>query len=246
MNSVSQGPRPTPGSSASCFADGVMARVAQEPRPTPARVFVRSVLRFRLRDAWAALSTAARLALGPAGPIPTLVRVQSLLLLLVFTVLVSSGGALATAGAIRAIESQSRSPRVEQRLVVPPAGSSASPRWSPGPTVSPSPVQRREQAGKTRSNRSGETPAARRQDGVGGAQPPDREGRQPSGERPNEPKRSGGAPKEQVDRNSRDSSGSVDEAGDGRKGLAPRTPEPAANQGAGRALGRGTGADRSS
>ncbi len=115
------------------FIDRVMAQVAQEPRPTPARVFVGSVAHLRFRDAWSALATAGHLAFGRTGHIPALVRAQSLLLVLAFSVVVGSGGTLAAAGAIRVIEDRHETPRVERPVVVPPV--SISP--SPVPTLEP-------------------------------------------------------------------------------------------------------------
>ncbi len=242
MNGMPLPPPPRLAPSASDFADRVMASVAGQPRPTPARVFVRSVLRFRLRDAWAALATAGRLAFGPAGPIPTLVRVQSLLLLLVFTTLVSSGGAIAAAGAIRVIETQSHSPRVEQRLVVPPAGSSASPRWSPGPIASPSPVPLRDPAGTPRAVQRAGPPASKEGAGSGGTQ--SQNGK--VGEPASEPRGSKGKPSQPSDGTSGNGSKSDDAASDGGRKPTSRTSEPSSNDGATRARDRGTGSDRDS
>jgi len=115
------------------FVDRVMAQVAEEPQPTAARVFLRSVAGLRFRDAAAALATAGRFAFGRAAGVPALVRAQSLVLLLVLGVVVGSGGTLAAAGAIRVIEDRHVPAPVERPLVLP----QVSPR--PAPDVSASP-----------------------------------------------------------------------------------------------------------
>ncbi len=133
---LSRQPRPTMAGPAirgfAGFSDRVMARVAAEPTPTPARVFLHSALRLRPRDAMATLVTAWHLAFGRSGPIPALVRVQSLVMLLVFTVVVSTGGTLAAAGAVRIVESPREPRQVDRQLVLPSA--------TPGPTISLRPV----------------------------------------------------------------------------------------------------------
>ena len=95
-----------------------MAAVAREPSPTPTRVFLRSTLRLRWRDATAALASAWHLAFSRTSPIPALARIQSLVVLLVFTVVVSAGGTLAAAGAARVMENP-REPGQVDPVVLP-------------------------------------------------------------------------------------------------------------------------------
>jgi|GEM_PF-6189560 len=121
------------------FSDRVMTQVAAEPRPTPARVFMRSMLHLRLRDAAAVLATAWHLAFGRTGPIPALVRVQSLVVLLVFTIAVGTGGTLAAAGAARIIESPREPRQVDRPLVLPPVSPGPNVGEPPSVRVSPSP-----------------------------------------------------------------------------------------------------------
>jgi hypothetical protein len=80
------------------FADRVMAAIAAEPLPQPARAFRVALLGGRLRPAMASLGDAWRVAGG--GSTPLVVRAQALALVLVVTIgsLAIAGGA--TVGAI--------------------------------------------------------------------------------------------------------------------------------------------------
>ena len=64
------------------FTDRVMARVAEEPTPSPSRVFMRSLRRLAVRDALAALAAAWRLAFEPASPVATSARASAAALFL--------------------------------------------------------------------------------------------------------------------------------------------------------------------
>jgi len=119
------------------FADRVMAQVSQEPKPTPARVFLRSLLGLRLSAAMAALATAWHLAFGRTRTIPSLVRIQSLTLLLVLAVVVGTGGTLATAGALRMIDRPTDPTTPPLPTIV--VGPSPAPSVPPTPSVSPNP-----------------------------------------------------------------------------------------------------------
>ncbi|MEA2026957.1 MAG: hypothetical protein U9O18_09740, partial [Chloroflexota bacterium] len=123
------------------FADRVMAQVSQEPKPTPARVFVRSLLALRPGAAVATLATAWHLAFGRTRAIPSLVRFQSLTLLLVLAVVVGTGGTLATAGALRVIDrpADPTTPPLPVIVVGPSPAPTASPAPSASPSTSPTP-----------------------------------------------------------------------------------------------------------
>lgn len=117
------------------FADRVMAQVAVEPRPTPARVLLRSLRALRLGDAWAATTTAWHLALGGSGATPLLARFQSLALVLMLAVALGTGGTLAAAGAFRLVELSQTPPPPP----APPAVLEAAPSPSPSLIASPTP-----------------------------------------------------------------------------------------------------------
>lgn len=120
------------------FVDRVMAAVAQEPRPSPSRVLLRSLARLHFGDAWATVATAGHLALGRSGTIPALLRAQSLLLVLALGVTLG-GGTLAAAGAIRVIEDRLQAPRVEQPVLGPAVIPSPAPTLASDPDASSSP-----------------------------------------------------------------------------------------------------------
>lgn len=77
------------------FSDRVMADVAREPRPTPVRVFMRSLARLSIADAAASLAAAWRLALKSPGSVPAVQRLTSLALVLVVVTTIGVGGPLA-------------------------------------------------------------------------------------------------------------------------------------------------------
>jgi hypothetical protein len=112
------------------FADRVMAAVANEPLPQPARAFGVALLGGRLRPAIASLGDAWRVLGG--GSRPLVVRAQALALVLVVTIgsLAIAGGA--TVGAIDLLSAIAP--------VTPPPTTPAptGPITSPLPSVSPS------------------------------------------------------------------------------------------------------------
>ena len=87
------------------FADQVMAAVALEPLPQPARAFKAALLSGRMRAAIASLGDARRVAGG--GSAPVFVRAQALALVLVLTIgsLALAGGA--TVGAVGFLNARS-------------------------------------------------------------------------------------------------------------------------------------------
>jgi hypothetical protein len=211
------------------FVDRVMAQVAEEPQPTAARVFLRSVAGLRFRDAAAALATAGHLAFGRSVAVPAPVRAQSLVLLLLFTVVVGSGGALAAAGAIRVFEDRSVPPPVEQPLPLPQVSPDPPPDVTPSPDASPPSSPARDSAEPADAGRNEPTPAARkgdesRQDG------PTREQDRGGG---GEPRQSGGKSGQPDRDGDQDRSGGTadDRAGDGGGRATPGAPEPAASGG---------------
>ena len=120
---------PRPGGS---FADRVMARVAQEPTPSPARVFARSLRRLAMRDALAALTTAWRLAFEPTSSVGTSARASAAALFLGVVLVVGLGGAFAAGGALAFLGSDE--PAAQQ------LAPGASPAETPAPTVEPTPA----------------------------------------------------------------------------------------------------------
>lgn len=133
-------PTPRPGPTRPMpFADRVMASVAREPRPTPARVFMRSVVRLRMGAALATMATAWHLTFARGGTIPLLVRAQSLVVLLVFTAAVTTGSTLAAAGVVRVIDEMQEPDRVVAPALVPHTGPPRVPHVSPQSKRSPEP-----------------------------------------------------------------------------------------------------------
>jgi hypothetical protein len=122
------------------FTDRVMAGVANEPRPTPARVFLRSLRHLALRDALASLHTAWRLALGPGQSMPRAARARSaaLLLAVVLVVGVATPAAFTSMRALigpdgpAAVELDAGAP-----ASVPPT---TPPTPTPSPTLRPTPT----------------------------------------------------------------------------------------------------------
>ena len=112
------------------FVDRVMAAVAFEPLPQPARAFRVALLGGRLRPAVASLGDAWRVLGG--GSRPLIVRAQALALVLVVTIgsLAIAGGA--TVGAIDLLSA------IAPVLPPPTTPVPAEPTASPSPTPSPS------------------------------------------------------------------------------------------------------------
>lgn len=115
------------------FADQVMAAVAGEPLPQPARAFKVALLGGRLRAAIASLGDAWRVVGG--GSTPVFVRAQALALVLVLTIgsLALAGGA--TVGAIDLLSAdQSTTPNQPTSGPTEPL---ASPMAEPSPSSTP-------------------------------------------------------------------------------------------------------------
>ncbi len=146
------------------FVDRVMAAVAQEPRPSPSRVLLRSLARLHFGDAWATVATAGHLAFGRSGAIPALLRAQSLLLVLALGVTLGGGGTLAAAGAIRVIEDRLQAPRVEQPVVGPAVIPSPAPTLAIDPDASPSPPHDQLRDEEPEVGVGSDSPASRRRD----------------------------------------------------------------------------------
>jgi outer membrane biosynthesis protein TonB len=114
------------------FSDRVMAAVASEPRPTPTRVFMRSILHLSPRDASAAVLTAWRLAFRPTPRVRPALRAQSMALLLGVLIVVGLGGPFAASNGLGLL-----------RSVQPPGVPAATPpavttdEATPAPTVIP-------------------------------------------------------------------------------------------------------------
>lgn len=117
------------------FADRVMAAVAREPLPQPARAFGAALAARRLGAALASVGDAWRVAIG--GSTPLAVRAQALALVLVVTVgsLAVAGGA--TVGAIDLLNANH--PPQPSPTTPLPSGPLTSPSSSPTPSPSSSP-----------------------------------------------------------------------------------------------------------
>lgn len=129
------------------FTDRVMARVAAEPTPSPARVFFRSLGHLAMRDALAALVTAWRLAFEPASRVSAGSRASAAALFLSVIVFVGLGGAAVTGGALALLGSDGRAPvqlapgaSPSPRVDIVEASPSMSPQPSRTPLVTPSPA----------------------------------------------------------------------------------------------------------
>ncbi|MEA2547398.1 MAG: hypothetical protein QOI09_2671, partial [Chloroflexota bacterium] len=117
------------------FADRVMAAVALEPLPQPARAFGVALLGGRLSAAIASIGDAWRVVLG--GSTPLGVRAQSLALVLVLAI---GSAAIASGAAVGAMGLLSQSPTVTPAPATPlPSTISPSPSASPSPAPSESP-----------------------------------------------------------------------------------------------------------
>jgi hypothetical protein len=144
------------------FADRVMAAIAAEPLPQPARAFGVALLGGRLRPANASLGDAWRVVGG--GPTPLVVRAQALALVLAVTIgsLAIAGGA--TVGAIdllSAIAPVTPPPTtpVPNELIPSPLPSPSS-SWTPDPSPDASPdVSPTPEATETAEPTPTETPA---------------------------------------------------------------------------------------
>ena len=122
------------------FEDRVMAAIADEPMPRPARGlgFLATV-----REAWA-------VAFGPGRPLA--MRAQALALLLVLAVAVGSVGSLAVVGASRLLgpavpPPTTPSPAPSPSPLPSPVTPSPTPSSSPTPTPRPSPTETDEPSG---------------------------------------------------------------------------------------------------
>jgi outer membrane biosynthesis protein TonB len=162
------------------FTDRVMARVANEPTPSPGRVFARSLRRLALRDALAALASAWRLAFEPASPVTASARASAAALFLSVVIVVGVGGAFVTSGALAMLGPDVTAPQelgpaaapTESPVAViePTPMPSLAPTPSPTPTATPTPTPRAtpratepdERAGEKREKR--ETPEPKERD----------------------------------------------------------------------------------
>jgi hypothetical protein len=118
------------------FTDRVMARVAQEPTPSPGRVFARSLRRLAIRDALAAVASAWRLAFEPATPVATSARASAAALFLGVIVVLGVGGAFLAGGASSLLAPDGTTPQ----QLAPAAAPTESPAVTPEPTPSPTPT----------------------------------------------------------------------------------------------------------
>ena len=161
------------------FTDRVMARVADEPTPTPVRVFGRSLRRLAMRDALAALVTAWRLAFEPTSPVAASTRASAAALFLSVVVIVGVGGAFVTTGALAYLGSDGPAPQERAPAAAPtetPAVATeptpsplptpvATPSPLPTPVVTPSIPEREESDRAVRTTRETPEPEKRQQDG---------------------------------------------------------------------------------
>jgi outer membrane biosynthesis protein TonB len=113
-----------------------MARVAEEPTPSPGRVFVRSLRRLAIRDALATLAAAWRLAFEPASPVATSARASAAALFLSVIIVAGLGGAFAIGGALSLLGPDGATPQE----LAPAAAPTESPAVTIEPTPSPSPT----------------------------------------------------------------------------------------------------------
>jgi hypothetical protein len=144
------------------FVDRVMAAVAVEPLPQPARAFRIALLAGRLRPAIASLGDAWRV-LG-SGSRPLMVRAQALALVLSVTIgsLAIAGGATVGAvdllSAIAPVSPPPTTPAPTEPIASPPP--SPSPSWTPEPSPdAPSDTPPTPEATETTEPTSTETPA---------------------------------------------------------------------------------------
>jgi outer membrane biosynthesis protein TonB len=118
------------------FSDRVMARVANEPQPSPGRVFLRSLRHLALRDAVAALLTAWRLAFEPTTSVSAATRASAAALFLSVVIIVGVGSSLLVGSGLAYLGSDGpTSPQLAPGAS--PAVAEPSPSPSPVPTPSP-------------------------------------------------------------------------------------------------------------
>jgi hypothetical protein len=144
---MTMGRRGEPGGS---FADRVMARVAQEPTPSPARVFARSLRRLAIRDALDSLTTAWRLAFEPTSSVATSARASAAALFLGVVLVVGLGGAFAAGGALAFLGSGD--PAAQQLAPGASPVATVEPTLTPQPTLTPEPTPRPTQVAKPSGN----------------------------------------------------------------------------------------------
>jgi len=122
------------------FTERVMARVAEEPTPSPGRVFARSLRRLAVRDAVAALVTAWRLAFEPASPVATSARASAAALFLSVVIVVGIGGAFITGGALALLGPDGPAPREPAPAAAPTASPAVAIEPTPSTPPTPSPI----------------------------------------------------------------------------------------------------------
>jgi uncharacterized membrane protein YgcG len=146
------------------FADRVMAAVAAEPLPQPARAFRVALVAGRFRAATASVADAWRVVVG--GSTPLGVRAQALALVLVVAI-----GSLAVAGgaAVGAIDVLNANHGLVPSPTMPPPSQLSSPQPTPSPSLTPDPAFTPE---ATETTEPTETPRATQRTGGGGAVQP--------------------------------------------------------------------------
>ena len=148
------------------FTDRVMARVAEEPTPSPGRVFVRSLGRFAIRDALAALAAAWRLTFEPASPVATSARASAAALFLSVIIVVGVGGAFVAGGALSLLGPDGAAPQgpIPAAAATESPTPTATPSPSPTPTATPSATQRARTDSEDRTDRETPEPEDRKQE----------------------------------------------------------------------------------
>lgn len=177
------------------FTDRVMARVAEEPTPSPGRVFVRSLRRLALRDALAALAAAWRLATEPAAPVTASARASAAAFFLSVVVLVGVGGAFATSGVLGVlgpddpapIVAPAASPAISAEPTPPPPSPTPSP--TPTPVVTPPPAEPAQTESRDRVKRATPAPTKRDKDQKSKRETPEPKEREDKDERDGERER---------------------------------------------------------
>ena len=149
------------------FVDRVMAAVAREPLPQPARAFGAALLGGRFSAAIASIGDAWRVVLGGSTPID--VRAQALALVLVVAIgslMLAGGAAVGAMGLLNANPSTNPAPSTPLPSEVVP---SPSPNPSPNPSVSPEASPSVEPTGSPEpTNTPNETPSPTGTDDHGG------------------------------------------------------------------------------
>ena len=150
------------------FTDRVMARVADEPTPSPGRVFMRSVRRLAIRDALAALAAAWRLAFEPASPVAATARASAAALFLSVIIVVGVGGAFVAGGALSLLGPDGAAPQELAPAAAPTASPAVTieptPSPSPTPSATPSAAQRPRTEPEERTERETPEPEERKQE----------------------------------------------------------------------------------